>query len=757
MLRGLTIFTALLGVILLGVLVALQVQSSWDEESATGAEIEAGEEDLSNEEVDFGESELLGPEEPLDALQTEPDPTVDPQPTTSLDAVPPNSFTDFDSDGPPSLDSPPRSLSADSTALPVSPGPTSPLPTASASSLPALAPVGIDPIRPLGSTTSFPAPPALGLPASDPAPPAAAAADPGGPGVATLPPPAFSAAAPPRSINPAAADVSVPPASEPVPPAADSRVIDLPQPPALSGSDFPEKPAPITPGAARPAPGTTAKADPLIGIGTIDRQAPQGLQQPQLQITKTFPAAGAIGEALIYTIRIRNAGLTTAHDVVLEDPIPQGAKLTGTVPQAELDSGRLSWSLGTMQPGSEHKILVRVVPTRAGDLGSTATVRFASRAAATIRIAGPGTAPSATVAPAPAAVGKIIKTGVSLDVTAPAEAEVGDVLTLTFTLTNHTQQPRSGIVLHNKIPEQLGHPAGADLEYPLPTLAAGGSKVITLKVTAKSKGRAINRATLASGQTLIASDQDTIRIGSPQPLKLEQSFPAQASVGSSITLKTVVTNTAATPSQAVTVQQTLAPGLDFLSASDNGQYDPVNGRIVWQLASLQPGARATFSTTVRCRQVGKKLTSLVRLTSGALTLATSSESLHAVGLAAPSMDITGVQAPAATGRDFDITYRLSNRGSAAVTGGQLRISLPATLELIKVTGGTRAVGDKSANLVITPKTATITGGDTQVIVITLRAANVGQHLLQSSFFCKELKQPLARTDAITTLPGVLGP
>ena len=757
MLRGLTIFTALLGVVLLGTVVALQVNRSFNEESTEDpVEIDADVEDLSNEELDLGESEPLGTEETDEPLLDQPDPTAAPPATTSLDPALPRRPIDFD---PPPLDSPPRSLSSESTAIPISRSAASP------PSLAAEVPIGAEPTPPLESATSFPAPPSLEPPVSDPPPTVSAAGSDGSPGITIAGPPAASAAAAPIAIQPAAADLNVPLTSEPAPAANNPRVIDLPQPPALSGSDLPERPAVIKPGAAQPAspaPLATSAADPLLGSGTVDLKAPQGLQQPQLQITKTFPATGAIGEPLIYTIRIRNSGVTSAHDVVLEDPIPQGAKLTGTVPQAELDSGRLTWTLGTMKAGSEHKIMVRVVPTRAGDLGSTATVRFASKAAASTRIAAANTAANTAANPAtpqttPAAASAARKTGVTLDVTAPSEATVGDVLTLKFTLTNHTRLPRSGIVLRNKIPAQLGHPSGTDLEYPLPTLPPGGSKVIMLQVTAKAQGQAVNRATLASGETLIASDQDTIRIGTPQPLKIEQTLPAQASVGTTTSLKTVITNTAPNPSEAVTVSQTLAPGLDFLSASGTGQYDPVNGRITWQLPSLQPGARATFSTTVRSRQVGKKLTSLVRLTSGTRTLATSSESLQAVGFAAPSMDITGVQAPAATGRNFDITYRLSNRGTAAVTGGQLRIKLPPTLELIKVTGGTRAAGDKSANLVIIPKTATINGGDTQSIVITLRAANAGQVLLQSSFACKQLGQPLVRTDAITTLPGAIAP
>ncbi|HCK54809.1 MAG TPA: hypothetical protein DIC23_16440, partial [Planctomycetaceae bacterium] len=206
-------------------------------------------------------------------------------------------------------------------------------------------------------------------------------------------------------------------------------------------------------------------------------------------------------------------------------------------------------------------------------------------------------------------------------------------------------------------------------------------------------------------------------------------------------------------SEVMTLSQTLAPGLEFLSATDLGKFDPVNGRITWQVPSLQPGATATFSTTVRAGEVGKELTSLVRLTAGTQTLATSTKSLKTVGFAAPSLQVSGIEAPAATGRDFDITYRLSNRGTAEVTAAQLKINLPDTLTLVKITGGTRSPGNKPGPLVITPKQGTINSGQAQAIVLTVRAANPGQHLLQSQLVCDQLKQPLARTDAITTLPG----
>jgi len=779
MLRGLTIFTGLLGVVLLGTLVVLQVQRGLDDDTSTPAAFES-DENLDDMDVDLGEPEPLTTDEPISSFQSEPGindlPAANAAPLTAPPTPPPT----IDDIGPAPVASPPREISAAPTAFPASRDAATPQNTAAT-------PLPIGEAAPPTTVvaSSFPAPPALDPPTRQLTPPPTAK-DEAPETVAT--PPAIPATPTVQTIRPAGGDASVPPKDDPAPPATTPRVIDLAEPPTLSdipsnappttktplqeNRSLPERPATITPATAEPASTTSADNDPLTGTGTVDPLAPRGLQEPQLAITKTIPATGVIGEPLIYTIRVKNTGTASAVAVVLEDPIPSGAKLTGTVPQAELDKGLLSWSLGTMKPGEEHKIMVRVVPTRIGELGSTATVRFAGRAAATATIA--GTAAAALPAPATTAAPPtarpiptkpaespptttpspaIKKAGLSLDVEAPTEAQVGEVLTLKFTLTNNTKLSQSGIVLRNVIPTELDHPAGTDLEYPLPPLAAGDSKTITLQVTAKSQGQAVNRATLASGQTLLASDQDTIRIASPQPLKLEQTVPARASVGATATLKTVVTNTAKTASTAMTLAQTLAPGLEFLSATELGQYDPVNGRITWQISSLKPGATATFSTTVRAGEVGKELTSLVRLTAGTRTLATSTKSIKTVGFAAPSLQISGVEAPAATGRAFDITYRLSNRGTAEVTGSQLKINLPAALTLVKITGGTQPPGDKSGSLVITPSQGTINSGQAQTIVVTVQAANPGQHLLQSQLVCDQLKQPLARTDAITTLPG----
>ncbi|MCH2590832.1 MAG: DUF11 domain-containing protein, partial [Planctomycetales bacterium] len=333
----------------------------------------------------------------------------------------------------------------------------------------------------------------------------------------------------------------------------------------------------------------------------------------------------------------------------------------------------------------------------------------------------------------------------------------GEIGTLQFTLTNNPRTPQSGVVLRNVIPKELDHPAGTDLEYPLPSLAAGQSKVIKLQVKAKLNGEAVSRATLASGQTVLASDQKIIRIGAVPTLAIEQSVPDRVSIGTAASLKTTISNNTRAPSPAATLTQTLAPGLDFIAASNQGRFDPVNGRISWPVSPINPGDSVTFTTTARPRQAGKTLASLVRLSEGTRTLATSSKTMRTTGFPAPNLNISGIQAPATVGRNFDITFNLSNGGSSPVTRSRLNINLPESLQIIKITGGKRAVDGKTGSLSIIPSQDAIAGGQARRIVVTVRSTVPGQQLLQTQFACDQLAQPLARTDAVTTLPRSITP
>ncbi len=746
MLKILSVFTGLLCVVLLSTLVVMQVQRGLQEapatEGATGT-TGTGSSTTTDDDYDLGEPAGFDAPATIAGIQEEPPIATSlpsPNATTSLVSSPPIS-----PDAPPSLDAFPARGSAPAALAPDPASFPTRRPELSAVLPPSIQPAG-DVVVPPDPRTALAAPPTPD-PATVPAtaPPQDTVATPASASPTTIPPSGQSTTTIPPPAAPSVLD----------PPPSAARVIELPQPPAILDGPatppttklLPDPPETITPTpSATPttSPSTSATdADhPLRGTATVDTGAPLGEQQPQLTIAKTAPSSAKLGQPLVYSITVHNSGPTTVDSVLVEDRVPRGARLTGTLPQAEFSEGVLVWSLGTMTPGTQQTIKVRIIPTVPGPIGSSATVRFAAQTSAVIQIEDAAADPVT------------LDSSLQLRVAAPAEAKIGDVVTLKFTMINKGQTAKSGIVLRNVIPAQFSHPAGNDLEYPLPALASGESKVVVLKVTARTPGRAVNRATLTTGKTIVAREEDTIQIALPPAVKIEQTIPKQSAVGRSTSFKIAVSNTSAQPIGPATLVQTLPPGIDFLNATGTADYDPVNGRVTWLLPTLPAGSTQTFAVAVEPRQLGKAMTSLVRLTSGGKTLASSTRPIKTFGFAAPGLEITGLDAPTVAGEPFAVTVTLVNRGTAPITASQVELALPTSLELVKVSGATQKPTIATDSVALTPSGAKpIAAGGSTTIVLTLRGQSSGQHVIRFGFSCDQLKQPLTRMDVLTTLPA----
>nr|MCH9791254.1 DUF11 domain-containing protein [Planctomycetota bacterium] len=197
----------------------------------------------------------------------------------------------------------------------------------------------------------------------------------------------------------------------------------------------------------------------------------QKIQSPKMTIQKLAPPEAVLGQPFIYQVLVKNTGTTSAQDVVVEDRIPQGAKLTGTIPRAEQMNNRIIWRLGTMDPGTEKKISIRVIPEAAGQIGSVATVNFVTKVASETKI----TAPQLT-----------IKTD------QPAAVKPGEITVVNYTITNSGSGDAKNVYLRSIIPPQFTHPGGDDLEYSVGIIPAGETKQVQLKLKAIKPGAGKN-------------------------------------------------------------------------------------------------------------------------------------------------------------------------------------------------------------------------------------------------------------------------
>lgn len=93
-------------------------------------------------------------------------------------------------------------------------------------------------------------------------------------------------------------------------------------------------------------------SESIAGDGTVRADSPRGPQRPELKIEKIAPPNATLNQPMVYTIVIRNVGDSAANAVVVEDQIPMGTKLSGTIPRAELTGKKLIWRLGASSRGT---------------------------------------------------------------------------------------------------------------------------------------------------------------------------------------------------------------------------------------------------------------------------------------------------------------------------------------------------------------------------------------------------------------------
>jgi uncharacterized repeat protein (TIGR01451 family)/fimbrial isopeptide formation D2 family protein len=95
-------------------------------------------------------------------------------------------------------------------------------------------------------------------------------------------------------------------------------------------------------------------------------------------IEKTGPASVVSGQPIVWTLKVRDSGPSTAHDVLVEDPLPNSVTPTGATTSqgsCHIAAAVVKCELGTILDGGTAEIGVNATVTiAAGTLSNTATV-----------------------------------------------------------------------------------------------------------------------------------------------------------------------------------------------------------------------------------------------------------------------------------------------------------------------------------------------------------------------------------------------
>ena len=678
---------------------------------------------------------------------------------------------------PPDMASPPQTLPKEPAGAGAAPLPLDgeadafgpePLPTPTAAPA-ARSAAPADSFDPFGESAAppaaaTPAPMNRAAPSATPAPAPTAEPDPFEPFPEDLPgsgkvPAATAPGTPaPRAAAPPALPVDLD--NEPAPvtgaPAANAPAVPLEEDP-FSGAAPPDMPAaapaprmtpaPTTlpePAPAEPAPATIPDPAPVPerasppatpekglfeGDGLVAADAPRGLQEPRLTIEKFAPASAVLGQPLVYSVVVKNVGGSPATQVTVEDRIPKGTRLVGTAPQAEMIEKRLVWrKIGTLQPGEERKISIKVIPEEEGPIGSVAKVSFISEVAAEIVVRAPK---------------------LKVTINSPTAAKVGENVPLVFLVTNPGNGDASNVILRCILPEGLEHPAGTDLEYTVGTLPANGSREVKLEVTATKSGRVSHQTIVTGDGNLTSEVRGTLNVQGEE-LLLTRSGHDRVYLGRNAVFTNSVVNEGQGPVADVSLTEGVPEGFDFVSASHGGTYDAAQRVVNWKLGSLPPAGSASVAVTLVAKNIGRFDTTVTA--AGPNGSAASVRPTVAIeGYPALALERLGESRLVAVGESLTAKIQVQNRGTAPATGVAVTIDIPAEMKLVSATGpssyrmeGQRLTFDPVSEL--DPNEAT-------PYELVLEALAPGDNHLELQITADHLRRPVRHDEAVQVLPG----
>jgi uncharacterized repeat protein (TIGR01451 family) len=391
--------------------------------------------------------------------------------------------------------------------------------------------------------------------------------------------------------------------------------------------------------------------------------APIGAQTPALHLEKIAPASISLGKPLTYEIVARNTGSVPVFNVRVEDELPGGARFINADPRPEVRGDQLVWTLGSLEAGGERRITVEIQPANEGEFTSAATVSFSAASGMKTRVTRPK---------------------LTLTLVGPENVQVGDPAQFQLRVSNEGSGPATNVVLHDILPVGLWHEKGQSIDADLGTLPPGGFKQVSLTATATSAGPQVNEALVTADEGVQATARANIQV-TQAVLNLRASGPRRRYLHREAQLELEVSNSGTAPAANVRVEEALPEGLQFVSASEGGVYNPTNCTIAWTIGTLSAGQKQTVSVKVMAKAPGD-LVARASAQADRRLQAQAETAIHVEGIGALLLQVVDLDDPIEVGAETTYEIRVLNQGTAPCTNVQIVATVPEGMEAKTVTG-----------------------------------------------------------------------
>ena len=417
------------------------------------------------------------------------------------------------------------------------------------------------------------------------------------------------------------------------------------------------------------------------------------VKSPDVVVDKTCPVDMIAGEGAAYTITVSNAGSSPAKNVVLTDTLPAEVSFVSATPEATVNGPTLTWSLGDLDAGASVTVTINV------DVVATTGTATNSASAATDSVeGGEGSANNSD-----SCSSTVLAPDLEVVKTCPVDMIAGEGASYTVTVSNIGTATAKNVSLVDTLPSEVSfmnatptpsQVEGRSLLFSLGDIAVGGSKVITINVTATAtSGTATNTAQATTdsvqGGLDAANDIDSCDSTFKAPdVDVDKTCPADVIAGEQASYSIVVSNLGTSTAKNVQLVDTLPVGVSYVSANP-APTNVVGQTLSWNLGDIAASGSQTVTITVSVDATSGTLTNTAEATTDSV------EGGYGSGNNLDSCDST-VKAPDVVvskscpvdmiaGTQATYTITVSNSGTATANNVVLTDTLPAEVSFVSST------------------------------------------------------------------------
>ena len=469
------------------------------------------------------------------------------------------------------------------------------------------------------------------------------------------------------------------------------------------------------------------QADPSIGAtrqaGIPGSLQLEGQQAPMLTVEKVAPAEVQVNRSAVFTTKIKNTGKVSAHEIRVTDFVPRGARLESAHPEfIQASDGSIQWVLGSLEPGDEATVSMKVVPLAEGEIGSVAKVSF--EALASVR----------TVSTRPQ---------LSITQTLPEKVLIGESVLVNVTVANPGSGDATGVVLEADIPAELSHVAGNELEYPVGTLRPGQQKQVALRLTAKAAGVVFNALTVRGNGQMEDRSVQQIEVVAPD-VQVGLRGPRIRYLDREATYAVDVANPGTASARNISLVAFLSKGLKFVSTDHFGEYDAREHAVYWKLEELPPNIRDSVKLTAVAVEPGEQKIVL----EGSADLGVKDSFDHIVRVeSVPELEfsVKDTADPIEVGSDTTYEIKVVNRGTRTATGVQIYAAFPESLRAVQG-GGPSDLRIEGQNALFAPLDR-LPPNQEAVFRVKAKALGSGDNVIKVQMISDDVNIPVTKEES----------